>query len=316
MNQFCIIQSECSDQSAPTANYSAETPDARIFIARNYGTQQDPPLGSVWYASSCVGRAMSTISQADADAKAQRANIECLRREWPNLEPNPNPDPDQPPDIPVLRETFTNSEQSCDYECADGTSYTYVVPEGMFAAFNQATADSFAHSYACNMAISTHICLGDLSLTSGCANEEFSASASISAGQRIVSVAIIGGSLPDGLTLSADTTSFTISGTPTETGSFPFVVQATDVTGGFNQKEFTIITASISNASLADGEIGIPYSATMTVSGYVNGTIHWTVASGSLPDGLSLNITTGEITGTPTTVQTSTFTIQFEDGFE
>lgn len=60
------------------------------------------------------------------------------------------------------------------------------------------------------------------------------------------------------------------------------------------------------------GYCGRAYSATFTAS---NGTapLVWSVVSGTLPDGLSLNPTTGELTGTPTTVESSAFRIRVTD---
>ena len=57
---------------------------------------------------------------------------------------------------------------------------------------------------------------------------------------------------------------------------------------------------------LARGTVGTEYSVTLEAN---NSTSGWSVTSGSLPDGLSLNENTGVISGTPTTVATSTFTV-------
>lgn len=72
------------------------------------------------------------------------------------------------------------------------------------------------------------------------------------------------------------------------------------------------VTPTISTSFLAAGATGSAYSQTLVVSG---GTApySWTVASGSLPAGLNLNISTGVISGTPTTPGTSNFTVQVMD---
>lgn len=58
------------------------------------------------------------------------------------------------------------------------------------------------------------------------------------------------------------------------------------------------------------------YSHTFCASGGENGTYTWTISAGSLPDGLSLNSSTGEITGTPNPASNnptdSVFTIEVE----
>ena len=65
---------------------------------------------------------------------------------------------------------------------------------------------------------------------------------------------------------------------------------------------------SISTTSLPGGTVGVAYSQSVAATG--NGTLTWSVLSGALPDGLTLNSSNGAITGTPTTAGTSTFTIQ------
>ncbi|MFA7061999.1 MAG: IPTL-CTERM sorting domain-containing protein, partial [Pedobacter sp.] len=63
---------------------------------------------------------------------------------------------------------------------------------------------------------------------------------------------------------------------------------------------------------IATAMIAQPFSQTLTVSG---GTAPytWSVVSGSLPDGLSLNSVTGTISGTPTAVGTFSFTYGVSD---
>ena len=72
-------------------------------------------------------------------------------------------------------------------------------------------------------------------------------------------------------------------------------------------------TVSINTNSLPNGYVGLSYSATLAASGGT-GSYTWSIVSGSLPPGLSLNPSTGAITGTPTTAGTSSFTVQVNDG--
>ena len=55
---------------------------------------------------------------------------------------------------------------------------------------------------------------------------------------------------------------------------------------------------TITTDSLPDGTVGTEYCQTFTAEG--DASITWSITSGSLPDGLNLNETTGEIFGTPT----------------
>ncbi len=69
---------------------------------------------------------------------------------------------------------------------------------------------------------------------------------------------------------------------------------------------------SIISSTLLSAQIDISYSAFLRATG---GTLPytWSLASGSLPAGLSLNASTGEISGTPTTADLSTFTVSISD---
>ena len=60
------------------------------------------------------------------------------------------------------------------------------------------------------------------------------------------------------------------------------------------------------------GTVGVAYTTTLIAAG---GTapLKWSIASGSLPAGLSFNAATGVISGTPTTVGTSSFAVQILD---
>ena len=69
---------------------------------------------------------------------------------------------------------------------------------------------------------------------------------------------------------------------------------------------------TITTASVPGGTVGVSYSATLQASG---GTppYTWSLDSGSLPAGLTLNSSTGAITGTPTAAGTSPFTAKVSD---
>lgn len=69
---------------------------------------------------------------------------------------------------------------------------------------------------------------------------------------------------------------------------------------------------NITTTSLPNGSVGAAYSQTLQA---VGGTTPytWSILSGSLPSGLSLASSTGVISGTPTTQQTSNFTARVTD---
>jgi hypothetical protein len=121
--------------------------------------------------------------------------------------------------------------------------------------------------------------------------------------------------LPPGLQLSL---TGIISGTPTTNGTYPITVQLSDFGNRTATASFTITIGpppaplTITTTSLPDGAVGVPYSQTLTATG---GTppLKWTIASGTPPAGLTLDATSGVISGTPTNVSTLTFTVQVTD---
>ncbi len=56
---------------------------------------------------------------------------------------------------------------------------------------------------------------------------------------------------------------------------------------------------AVTTTSLSGGTVGTAYSETLTGSGG-SGNLSWSVSSGSLPGGLTLNASKGVISGTPT----------------
>ena len=120
------------------------------------------------------------------------------------------------------------------------------------------------------------------------------------------------GALPTGLSLNS--TTGVISGTPSATGVFTFKIKCTD--GGAEAfKEYTVTinpAVSITTASLPDDTQNTPYSATVVATGGT-GTKIFSDTSGSLPTGLSLDASTGVISGASTAAATYNFTITCTD---
>jgi hypothetical protein len=124
---------------------------------------------------------------------------------------------------------------------------------------------------------------------------------------------ISAGTLPSGLSLNNVTG--VISGTPTSAGTSTVTFRVTDANNGTNTKALAITINStfyITTSTLAFGTTGTTYSQTLTATGGKT-PYTWSLTSGSLPAGLSLNSTTGVISGTPTATGSSTFTVQVKD---
>jgi hypothetical protein len=145
-------------------------------------------------------------------------------------------------------------------------------------------------------------------------NTPYSATLTSTGGVGPFTWAMASGTLPPGLTISA---SGVISGTPTVLGTTAFKVQVTDsqtptAAVDIASKSITVNTPlAITTSSLTAGSINVPYTASLAASGGV-APYTWSITSGSLPAGLTLSAS-GFISGTPTSQQTSTFTVQVSD---
>src|SRR4029077_17079348 len=108
--------------------------------------------------------------------------------------------------------------------------------------------------------------------------------------------------LPAGLSLNAATGQ--ISGTPVTTSSNSFSVQAKDSSTipqtASSALSIGILAAlQIATTSLQNPQLNTAYTATLAVSGGA-APYSWSLASGSLPPGMTLGASTGVISGTPT----------------
>lgn len=119
------------------------------------------------------------------------------------------------------------------------------------------------------------------------------------------------GTLPAGLTLAANGV---LSGTPTAAGSANVTVQVTSGAQSATRSLTVTVAAAlaVTTTALAEGIVGQPYLDTLRAIG-ASGAANWGVLSGSLPAGLTL-LSSGALSGTPTTVGTSNFTVQVTSG--
>lgn len=110
--------------------------------------------------------------------------------------------------------------------------------------------------------------------------------------------AVIAGALPPGLTLSQQGV---LAGTPASSGSFAFTVRVTDSAAAAAERTLSITVRDaliITNASpLASASFGVFYTLTFEAGGGLS-PYQWRIASGLLPEGVSLT-PTGVLAGTP-----------------
>ncbi len=135
----------------------------------------------------------------------------------------------------------------------------------------------------------------------------------VNGGAPLYAFSFLKGSSPPGL--SPDSTHGTLQGTPMTSKGGSFTVQVnypsgSPVTGSFKITVFKAL--GIFTKSLKAGTQGKAYKGGFQASGG-KAPYSWSVVAGSLPTGLTLNSSTGAITGTPTTPGTYNFTVQVTD---
>ncbi|HYR83881.1 MAG TPA: LamG-like jellyroll fold domain-containing protein [Terriglobia bacterium] len=111
--------------------------------------------------------------------------------------------------------------------------------------------------------------------------------------------------------------SVNLSGLSSST-TYHFTVKSRDGTGNSaSSQDYTFTTAALpvitlSPATVPDATVGVAYNQTITASGGFS-PYTFSVPTGALPAGLTLNASAGTITGTPATPGYTTFTIQAVD---
>jgi hypothetical protein len=135
-----------------------------------------------------------------------------------------------------------------------------------------------------------------------------------------------GGNMPPGLTLGSGGL---ISGVPTTPGQYIFWLQIQDTFGNpswctdnnASQRQFEIdvlqgLQIAQRQSALTPGQLNTPYNLQLTAKGAGSSPLTWSVVagSGSLPAGITLNSSTGLLSGTPTTNGDYRFQIKVTDG--
>ena len=135
---------------------------------------------------------------------------------------------------------------------------------------------------------------------------------SVSGGAKPYTWSVSEGNLPNGLSLNTSTGK--ISGKPSKSGTFTFKVKVSDKNGMSNEKKFTItvtatkVTGTIPATSTRKASITWTPKASGGTAPYT-----WTISAGKLPDGLSINKSTGKIKGTLSKAGAFTFTVKARD---
>ena len=196
--------------------------------------------------------------------------------------------------------TLDSSGELCGTPTASGTFYFTA------EATDSATPTPAAATASLSLVIApaTPFVITTTALPSAVQGVAYSAALGSTGGTAPITWSVSSGSLPPGLSLSA---AGVITGVPATAGTYAFAVDAADQVVGQPQPAAVPLTLVVGNpllksapSTLPTGHVGTPYSGTLAATGGI-APYHWKVIGGQLPDGLTLDGTSGVISGTPTT---------------
>lgn len=215
-----------------------------------------------------------------------------------------------PPATPDIDIAYANSVQNCSVACETGGLFTSSIASGQYFGISPSDANAKAYSVACFNANEAKFCLSILN-QSICIDTATTIDFSLSGNVVSTTWAVTG--LPTGMSLvdlGTNGATNRISGTPTVAGTYTAVFTITDpATGNYLTASRTFNVVGITtSAALPEATVGEAYSQQLEEASMVE-PVEWLVTSGTLPAGLTLAAATGIISGTPTTEETSIFTV-------
>ncbi len=232
----------------------------------------------------------------------------------------------------ALPNAFLQATYSETLTASGGASYTWALTGGALPAgltlssagsitgtptaagtfnFTASVTDSAAAtaSQAFTLIVEGTLAITTTSLPGGTVGASYSQAVTASGGKPPYTFAKTAGSLPPGISLSGGS----LSGTFATPGTFEFTIQVTDSANATASQAFSIVVTglAITTQSLPGAAVGAAYSATFQAAG--TPPYDWSVTQGALPGGLTLDTTSGAISGTPKAAGNFSFTVQVTD---
>ncbi|MCP3143073.1 putative Ig domain-containing protein [Pyxidicoccus xibeiensis] len=167
-------------------------------------------------------------------------------------------------------------------------------------AFDVIARDANGRTATRSVSITVHAppAITSTTLPDGDLGQPYSQRLSSTGGRGTLTWSLASGSLPAGMGLSPNGT---LSGTPSAAGTSSFTVRVADEGGRTDSRTWVLAVygpPTITTSALPDGYSGSTYSASLTATGG-RAPHTWSIASGSLPTGVTLTPSTGALSGTP-----------------
>ena len=198
------------------------------------------------------------------------------------------------------------------------TTVVYTAPSPVTASGSAAVValpvKNPLYSAAASVNYTPALSFSTVTLPTGTIGTAYSAQLATTGGTAPVTFALTSGTLPAGLTLSP---TGAITGTPTAGGNTTLTFSATDSssTPATVSATFTLpvnaLKLAITTTSVPNGVAGKGYSVTLAQTGGI-APYTWTLASGTLPTGLTLS-TAGVLSGTPGVAGIFSFAVKVTD---
>lgn len=293
------------DPDSPFFNFSSEAPDPVSFLGIHYYDDYpgpDDPYQWYQYNPGTVGGYFSGTSQQHANDGA----VSFVQNEGNgNRQDSPGAPYESGPAARRPDDLVPNEEQTCGADCASGSSSSYTVAAGTIYGETQEEANVLAQSLCDERKGVNTLCITTETLPGACVGDSYDQAIGVEGGIQFEGTGYIylfgvsSGTLPTGLSL--DSNSGAITGAPSTAGNFTFTIEVLDAAFNSTAKQYSVVVTEITSGSeLNSGVVLLSYDETVAGTVPAGCTGSWSVTAGSLPPGLSLNASTGQISGTPT----------------
>jgi hypothetical protein len=225
------------------------------------------------------------------------------------------------PAVAAWQSNFVNYVAG-DYRLAATSPYKNAATDGLDLGANIDAINSFAAVAIAGDATiapgSNRVQITTSTLPDAMLNQAYAQAISCSGGLGSCAWQIATSLLPQGVAF--DTVTGSVAGTPTAVQTGNVTITAYDPTWPSNAASATLtLTVDpppfvLTMPAAPVGQLGSTYQVTPSVSGTL-GTASWTIVSGDLPAGVSLDALSGAIVGTPSQWGTTTAVVQATDSF-